>query len=83
MKAGIENLVIPSEEAQRKCYETANQGGGGVLRSPDKEGPDGTQRAIRWRVGELEWEAWMRVLDSAVRSLISPDYEIFHFYLAV
>lgn len=21
---------------------------------------------LNWRIGELEWEAWMRVLDSAV-----------------
>lgn len=37
------------------------QGGGGVNRSPAKAGGGG----VSWRVGELEWEAWMRVLDNA------------------
>ena len=31
-------------------------------RSPAKIG---TADAIEWRAGELEWEAWMRVLDQA------------------
>ncbi len=44
--------------------------GGGVLRSPNKEDPG---KAINWRVGELEWEAWMRVLDNAVSDRIAAD----------
>lgn len=37
--------------------------GGGVNKSPAK---DACGKQINWRIGELEWEAWMRVLDNAV-----------------
>ena len=62
-KAGIENLVIPDEAAVSKAYEVARHGGGGVNKTSatNGEGPS------NWRIGELEWEAWMRVLDFAVR----------------
>lgn len=40
--------------------------GGGVNRSAIKDA-DGKQ--ISWGIGELEWEAWMRVLDNAVSVL--------------
>lgn len=59
-RAGLENLSIPSQEAQRRAQEAA--AASAMVKSPDRKG-DG---AIRWRVGELEWEAWMRVLDNAV-----------------
>ncbi|VDM37670.1 unnamed protein product [Toxocara canis] len=61
-RAGLENLVIPDEKAVERAYKTARRGGGGVNRSPAK---DGDGRQINWRIGELEWEAWMRVLDNA------------------
>ncbi|KAK0397228.1 hypothetical protein QR680_002039 [Steinernema hermaphroditum] len=61
-RAGIENLVIPDEKAVERAYKTARQGGGGVNRSPGK---DESGKTISWRIGELEYEAWMRVLDSA------------------
>ncbi|WKY13528.1 hypothetical protein Q1695_004400 [Nippostrongylus brasiliensis] len=57
MKPGdVQSLTLPSNEAARQVHETASRGGGGVNR---KDG------AIdeRWRIGELEWQAWMRVLD--------------------
>uniref|UniRef100_A0A915BBA1 Class II aldolase/adducin N-terminal domain-containing protein n=1 Tax=Parascaris univalens TaxID=6257 RepID=A0A915BBA1_PARUN len=61
-RAGLENLVIPDEKAVERAYKTARRGGGGVSRSPAK---DACGRQINWRIGELEWEAWMRVLDNA------------------
>uniref|UniRef100_A0A8R1XZL5 Aldolase_II domain-containing protein n=1 Tax=Onchocerca volvulus TaxID=6282 RepID=A0A8R1XZL5_ONCVO len=61
-RAGIENLVIPDEKAVEKVYETARKGGGGVDRNGAK---DAEGKQINWRIGELEWEAWMRVLDNA------------------
>ncbi|VDO37165.1 unnamed protein product [Onchocerca flexuosa] len=61
-RAGVENLVIPDEKAVEKVYKTARKGGGGVDRSGAK---DAEGKQINWRIGELEWEAWMRVLDNA------------------
>ncbi|KAK6760322.1 hypothetical protein RB195_021701 [Necator americanus] len=62
-RAGIENLVIPDEKAIEKAYKSARAAdGGSVSRSPLK---DQTGNVVNWRVGELEWEAWMRVLDHA------------------
>ncbi|CAD5213787.1 unnamed protein product [Bursaphelenchus okinawaensis] len=58
-RVGIENLVVPSEEAVTAAYKTARCGGGGVNKTGDGKG--GSQ----YRIGELEWEAWMRVLDGA------------------
>lgn len=52
--------MIPSPEAQARAHKTASQGGGGVNRTADGKG------GVKWKVGELEWEAWMRVLDNAV-----------------
>lgn len=60
-KAGLENLVIPDEAAVAKAYEIARHGGGGV----NKTNTNG-ESAQNWRIGELEWEAWMRLLDCAV-----------------
>ncbi|MCP9266241.1 Alpha-adducin [Dirofilaria immitis] len=53
-RAGIENLVIPDEKAVERV--------GGVDRNGAK---DAEGKQINWRIGELEWEAWMRVLDNA------------------
>ncbi|KAM3726715.1 Adducin-related protein [Dirofilaria immitis] len=61
-RAGIENLVIPDEKAVERVYNTARKGGGGVDRNGAK---DAEGKQINWRIGELEWEAWMRVLDNA------------------
>ncbi|KAL6724421.1 hypothetical protein Aduo_019312 [Ancylostoma duodenale] len=62
-RAGIENLVIPDEKAIEKAYKSARAADGSSLsRSPIK---DQTGNVVNWRIGELEWEAWMRVLDHA------------------
>uniref|UniRef100_A0AC35FTX3 Class II aldolase/adducin N-terminal domain-containing protein n=1 Tax=Panagrolaimus sp. PS1159 TaxID=55785 RepID=A0AC35FTX3_9BILA len=58
-KAGIDNLVIPDGNAVEKAYQVARNGGGGV----NKVAENGTDSTPKWRIGELEWEAWMRVLD--------------------
>jgi adducin len=58
-KAGIDNLVIPDGSAVEKAYQVARNGGGGV----NKVAENGTDSTPKWRIGELEWEAWMRVLD--------------------
>uniref|UniRef100_A0A5S6QGI3 Class II aldolase/adducin N-terminal domain-containing protein n=1 Tax=Trichuris muris TaxID=70415 RepID=A0A5S6QGI3_TRIMR len=61
VRAGIDNLFLASEEAKSRAAETAKEGAGGG--SPNRV-QDGVKK-IQWGVGELEWEAWMRVLDSA------------------
>ena len=56
MAAGIDNLIKCDDFAKEQVQETIKSGGGGVDSSD-----------IKWRVGELEFEAWMRLLDSMVR----------------
>lgn len=53
---GFDQLILPTESAARKTFEIASRGGGGVNRK------DGVFDE-KWRRGELEWEAWMRILD--------------------
>jgi len=57
MPAGLDNLVLVGEEIRKKTFATANQGGGGVDSSGKK-----------WKIGELEFEAQMRIMDNAVSS---------------
>ena len=56
MPVGLDNLVLVSKEIQDKTAKVANQAGGGVDTSGKK-----------WKCGELEFEAQMRLLDNAVR----------------
>lgn len=58
---GLDNLVLPSDEARRKAYEAANSGSAVQAGGGDA---DGTKR--KWRAGELEFEALMRRLENAV-----------------
>jgi len=51
---GVDNIIMPSEEAQKQAYRVANQGGGGV---------DTTGK--KWKIGELEFESLMRTLDNS------------------
>ena len=55
LSAGLENLILVSEEIQRKTFAIGNKGGGGVN--------TGKQQ---WKLGEFEFEAVMRQLDNAV-----------------
>ena len=54
MPMGLDNLVLIDEETRRKVYEVGQKGGGGV-NTAKKE----------WGVGELEFEALMRMLDNS------------------
>jgi len=62
---GIDNLVIIDEPTRRRVFESAQRGGGGV-NSKTEGGPDGsgTKQKV-WGVGEIEFEALMRMLDNA------------------
>ncbi|EGT30324.1 CBN-ADD-1 protein [Caenorhabditis brenneri] len=53
-RAGLDNLIIPDEKAIQRAYRNS--------RNTNSLKRNGT---VDWRVGELEWESWMRVLDHA------------------
>lgn len=55
VSAGIDNLIKCDDFAKEQVKETAKVGGGGVDSS-----------TIKWKKGEMEFEAWMRLLDSMV-----------------
>lgn len=54
---GLDNLYLPSEEAQRKAFELASRP------------PSGDRK---WKRGEMEFEAMMRHLDNAVSTIGLP-----------
>ena len=53
--SGLENVIEASPAAREQVKEVTSHGGGGVDSSGKK-----------WKVGELEFEALMRLLDNAV-----------------
>merc|ERR1711981_842182 len=63
---GVVNLVTIDEPTRRKVFEMGQSGGGGVD-SKQEGGPDGskTKSNKKWAVGEMEFEAMMRMLDNA------------------
>ena len=61
---GIDNLITIDEPTRRKVFERAQRGGGGVN---SKDSAEGSKKA--WGVGEMEFEAHMRMLDNAVSVL--------------
>ena len=64
---GVDNLVTIDEPTRRKVFEMGQSGGGGVD-SKQEGGPDGSKAKgnKKWAVGEMEFEAMMRMLDNAV-----------------
>ncbi len=70
MPHGLENLYVIDEAARRKTFELAQRGGGGVD-SKSEGGPDGSgeKKKRKWAIGEMDFEALMRMLDNAVSSL--------------
>jgi len=54
MPYGLDNLVLIDDEVRRKTFELGQRGGGGV-NTAKKE----------WGIGELEFEALMRMLDNS------------------
>ncbi|CAL8078267.1 unnamed protein product [Orchesella dallaii] len=69
MPLGLDNVIMMSDEARKRAFETARHGGGGV--NSQEEGvvntevkPEG-RRERKWRYGEQEFEALMRALDNA------------------
>jgi len=72
MPLGVENLVLVSDETRKQVYEAAR-------RPPDatpKQSQDATdgpatasKKEKQWRVGGVEFEALMRMLDNAVSTI--------------
>ncbi|CAG0893941.1 unnamed protein product [Cyprideis torosa] len=62
MPIGVENLVLISDEARQRAFEQSRRGGGGGVDSREEEekGP----RRRKFGVGEMEFEALMRMLDN-------------------
>lgn len=65
MPMGIDNLVLVSEETRKQVYEAARK-------APDGTGKVDQQHSIladkverKWRIGGVEFEALMRMLDNA------------------
>lgn len=54
MPAGLDNLILVDSDIQKKTFGLGSQGGGGVDTSGRK-----------WKTGELEFEALMRMLDNS------------------
>ncbi|XP_014677128.1 PREDICTED: protein hu-li tai shao-like [Priapulus caudatus] len=53
--AGLDNIIQPSADVVQKVNEVGRQGGGGV---------NSNQDSIKWRPGQLEFEAHMRWMDA-------------------
>lgn len=64
MQVGLDNLVFPSEEAIEQ-----------VLKNADSESVN-MGGGKKWRAGELEFEAEMRVLDNAVSIVLWTQIEV-------
>jgi len=69
VRGGVENLILPDKIAVKKAYEIAQHGSNGMNRTSAGNGSMKHTKEkmgnIEWRVGELEWEAYMRTLDEA------------------
>jgi hypothetical protein len=74
MPLGVENLVLVSDETRKQVYEAARH-------PPDatpkhlQDATDGPATAAKkerqWRIGGVEFEALMRMLDNAVSTITS------------
>lgn len=60
--AGVDNLIKCEDFARDQVKETTQEGGGGV-----------NSAAMKWKIGEMEFEAYMRFLDSMVCSRIASS----------
>jgi hypothetical protein len=68
---GLDNLITIDDATRQKVFEMGQRGGGGV-NSQTEGGPDGSgdKKKRVWGVGEMDFEALMRMLDNAVSTHI-------------
>eukprot|EP00096_Caligus_rogercresseyi_P004438 TRINITY_DN186_c0_g1_i5.p1 TRINITY_DN186_c0_g1~~TRINITY_DN186_c0_g1_i5.p1 ORF type:complete len:559 (-),score=122.72 TRINITY_DN186_c0_g1_i5:1804-3480(-) len=64
---GLDNLVLIEDEERRKAFEVSQRCGGGGVDSKSEAGDSekSSDAARKWGVGEMEFEALMRMLDNA------------------
>ena len=82
MPVGIDNLILISDEAKRRSQEVAKKandfasagrnavrlaGAEGEQQQPEEEVKEKPRtREVKWRQGDMEFEAYMRMLDNSV-----------------
>ncbi len=69
MSVGLENLIIFDEEIVDKVQNDLKDAGANLM-----------DKRLKWRRGEMEFEALMRLLDSQVR-IIFFTYDMINYYL--
>ena len=79
---GLDNLITIDDSTRQKVFEMGQRGGGGV-NSQTEGGPDGSgdKKKRVWGVGEMDFEALMRMLDNGVSIIwikkikkVNPSY---------
>ncbi|XP_049791113.1 protein hu-li tai shao isoform X5 [Schistocerca nitens] len=67
MPAGLENLVLISDEVRKQVYEAVRRPPDAVQRQDTSSDlpPSGLKKEKKWRLGGTEFEALMRMLDNA------------------
>jgi hypothetical protein len=73
MPLGVENLVLVPDETCKKVYEAARRPPDATPKQLQLDSTDGPATSSKkekpWRVGVVEFEALMRMLDNAVSTL--------------
>jgi len=65
LPAGLDNIVTMTDEQRKSIYDAAKYPPEGTLPPPLPAGGNTVDK--RWRIGGLQFEALMRMLDNAVR----------------
>ncbi|XP_047109927.1 protein hu-li tai shao isoform X2 [Schistocerca piceifrons] len=67
MPAGLENLVLISDEVRKQVYEAVRRPPDAIQRQDTSSDlpPSGLKKEKKWRLGGTEFEALMRMLDNA------------------
>lgn len=75
MPAGLDNIVTMTDEQRKFIYDTARFPPEGTV--PPALPAGGNSVDKRWRVGGLQFEALMRMLDNAVCLEICPNFFVY------
>lgn len=66
MPLGKDNLLLISDETRKLMYDTARKMPENIAPAGSNGAPTTAVSEKRWRIGGLEFEALMRMLDNAV-----------------
>lgn len=72
MPLGVDNLLLLTEESRKQMYDAARRAPEGTVVQQLASGQLPTaleKKEKRWRIGGMEFEALMRMLDNAVSIL--------------